>query len=110
MIKLSSETKVSLLLQGDESVDFYFRKPTNKELNDFLDSRYEMGRRGKMKDNSIQARVDFFDLILTRVENLAGEDGMPITPDRKDEIPSNWKAAAIYKAFEDLDVGLDEKK
>lgn len=103
-MKLSAEHKVGITI-GDETVNFILRKPTNKELNDFLAERFEVGRKGKMKDHSLQARVDFFDTLLVRVENLEGPDGTPITgPDRKEEIPPNWKAAVIFKEFEDIEI------
>ncbi|MFH2073969.1 MAG: hypothetical protein ABIJ57_01290 [Pseudomonadota bacterium] len=103
-MKLSAEHRVELM-SGDETVTFILRQPTNKELNDFLAERYEVGRRGKMKDHSLQARIELFDLLLIAVENLEGTDGKPITgPDRKDEIPPNWKGAVIFKEFEDIEI------
>jgi hypothetical protein len=102
-MKLSSEHRVGITV-GDETFISILRNPTNKELNDFLEERYELGRKGKVKDHSLQARICFYDLLLTGVENLEAPDGSPVTPDRKDLIPANWKGAVIFKEFEDIDV------
>ncbi|MFH2073746.1 MAG: hypothetical protein ABIJ57_00170 [Pseudomonadota bacterium] len=105
-MRLSAEHRVGITV-GDETFVSILRKPTNKELNDFLGERFEVGRKGKMKDHSLQARVDFYDLLLIGVENLEGSDGQPITPEGKDQIPPNWKAAVVFKEFEDIEI--DEK-
>ena len=102
-MRLTNEHRVSLTI-GDESVNFTLRRPTNKELNDFLAERYDIGRKGKMRDNSLSARTAFFDLLLTEVENLEDPDGKIITPERKDEIPANWKSSVVFQAFEDIEI------
>lgn len=107
-MKLSKELKISLS-DGKETVVFTLRHPMKKELNKFMNSRYEVGRRGKIQDNSLNARIELFDSLLIGVENLEDASGAPINPDRKDEIPDNWKSAVIFQAFEDLEIGEIEK-
>jgi hypothetical protein len=106
-MRLTAEWKSTVTQEG-ETATFYFRNPTNKELSDFLDDRYELGRKGKVSDHTLAARSEFFDKLLKRVENLEGEDGTPITgPDRAADIPVNWKGNIIFRHFEDIEV--DEK-
>lgn len=105
MVKLGSEIKVGLLV-GNEEVSFSFREPTNAELNRFLSGRYSMSRGKSVNDKSFEARVAFFDLLLTKVENLEDEEGVLVTPEQKDKIPSNWKNTVILEAFESNEVSL----
>ena len=105
-MKLKKEIKIALTI-AEESVLFTLRKPTNEELNEFLGERYEVEKKGKLKDKSLTARVALFDTLLTGVENLTDENDNPIGPDRKAEIPANWKGSVIFKAFEDMEI--DEK-
>lgn len=105
-MKLKKEIKIALTI-GNESVLFTLRKPTNEELNEFLGERYEVEKKGKLKDKSLTARVALFDTLLVGVDNLTDENDNPIGPDRKDEIPANWKGSVIFKAFEDMEI--DEK-
>ncbi len=107
-MKLLKELKIPITV-GGETATFTLRQPTKKELNTFMASRYEVGRRGKMRDNSLDARIDLFDSLLIGVENLEDASGAPITPDRTDEIPDNWKSAVIFQAFEDIEIGEIEK-
>lgn len=92
---------------GDERVTFTFRRPTPKELNKFLSERYPTDRKKGMRDNSLQARVDFFDLLLTGIDNLSDAQGV-IGADRKDAVLPTWKNQLIYDEFEDVRV-VDEK-
>lgn len=105
-VKLGSEIKVELPV-GNEEVLFTFREPTNAELNRFLSGRFSMAMRGKqVNDKSVGARVEFFDLLITKVDNLEDEDGKPITAEQKDKIPSNWKNAVILEAFENTEASV----
>ena len=99
-MKLKSNVKISVRADG-ELVPLTLRQPTTKELNEFLASRYDV--RGGLTDNSINARCEFFDLLLTGVEDLEDDRG-PITVDRKDQIPSNWKNQIIFQLFETVEV------
>lgn len=102
-MKLTSEYRIELAVDKD-TVVFVLRRPTNKELNDFLSDRYDVGRRGRLKDRSIEARAEFFDLLLTGIENLEDESGAPVGPEKKELIPTNWKSAVIFSAFEDIEI------
>jgi hypothetical protein len=99
-MKLKNNFKVCVRVEG-EGVPLTLRRPTTQELNEFLASRYDV--RGGLTDNSINARCEFFDLLLTGVEDLEDDSG-PITVDRKDEIPSNWKNQIIFQLFETVEV------
>lgn len=105
-MRLSDEHRIDLTIAG-ETVTFILRDPTNRELNDFLAARYSTSRKGRLRDRSNQARAEFFDTLLTGVENLEDSDGSPVTPDKRDRIPLNWKSAVIFTEFEDVEV--DEK-
>lgn len=100
MVTLSDEITQSIEVQG-EKVTFTFRQPTKEELNKFMGSRYPVDRKNRPSDNSLKARVDFFDLLIIGIDNLADKTGT-IGPDRKDAVPANWKAAVIFQAFEDV--------
>ncbi len=97
-VKLRNEVKIGMDVAGEE-VLFTFRNPSNAELNRFLSGRFSMRGR-QMSDRSVQARVEFFDLLITGIENVEGEDGKPITAEQADKIPTNWKNAVILEAFE----------
>ncbi len=105
MARLSREREATVTVQGEE-VKFYFREPSNKELNDFLSSRWTTGKKGKVDDRSHEARCEFFDKLLVRVENLEDPEGNPVTPERKELIPANWKADMVFKLFEDADIDV----
>lgn len=102
-MKLTNEHRVALNF-GDEQVVFTLRNPSNKELNDFMASRWDIKRRGKLKDNTIEARAALFDKLLTGVENLEDTAGVPIGPDRPGEIPENWKSSVIFQLFEEVEI------
>ena len=100
----NSELKATVTV-GEEEVEFSLREPTNEEQNKFLGKRYKM-KRNKMEDKSLDARVEFFDLLLTGVNNLEDADGKPITPERKDLIPNRWKDKVVFRLFEDDDIEI----
>lgn len=105
MAKLTKEIRAKVKVDGEDVV-FVLRKPTNEELNGCLAKRYEVSKRGKdVKDASYLARVELFDQLLTGVENLEDDNG-PITVGRKSEIPPNWKAEIVFKAFEDNEIEI----
>ena len=106
MAKLLNEIKASVELSDGDAV-FTLRKPTNEELNNFLAKRYEVSRKGKdVRDNSLQSRVELFDQLLVKVENLEDGNGQPITTADKAQIPANWKADIIFKSFEDNEITI----
>lgn len=105
-VRLGNEIKIGLEV-GNEEVLFTLREPTNAELNKFLAGRFSLTMRGKqVNDKSVEARVAFFDLLITNVENLEDADGTPITADNADKIPDNWKNAVILEAFENTGVSV----
>ena len=95
----------AVLKVGAEEVKFTFREPTNRELNNFLSGRFNM-RGKKMDDKSVEARVEFFDLLIVKIENVEDAQGQPITAEGKENIPTNWKNAAILEAFETTEVEI----
>ena len=68
--------------------------------------RYSVDRKNRMKDRSLAARINFFDLLLTEVENLDDRDGTPITVDKKGSIPANWKNDIIFQTFEQVEIDI----
>lgn len=102
-VSLGKQIKGSITV-GAEEVTFTFRQPSNAELNQFLNARYQMGRRARMQDNSIEERARFFDLLLVDIENLVDAEGAAVGPDRKDLVPLNWKSGLIFTLFEDAEV------
>lgn len=104
-LQLKREWDAVIEQDGDKAV-FHFRQPSNKELNDFLGARYSVGRRNRMNDNSLPARCEFFDRLLTGVDDLVDPDGQPITAERKDAIPVNWKGQIIFEKFESDEVDV----
>lgn len=104
MVKLGSEVKVGLEVNG-EQVLITFRQPTNAEINRFLSNRFTMRGR-QMNDRSVQARVEFFDLLVTRIENVEDEHGQAVGAEQTEKIPANWKNAAILQAFEDTEANI----
>lgn len=105
-MQLSGEFSRAITV-GQETATFTLQTPTPEELNTFLAARYETSRKGRLRDNSIAARVAFFDLLLIRVENLEDSSGGAIGPDRCRLIPANWKNTIIFYEFEDIEI--DEK-
>lgn len=102
-VKIGNIDLTATLSVGDEEVEFIFREPSNEEQNKFIAKRYEV-KRNKMKDNSLAARVEFFDLLLTGVNNLVDDKEKPITPARKELIPNRWKDKLVFRLFEDDEV------
>jgi hypothetical protein len=95
-MRLSNEIEVQV---GDDG-RIVLRQPTNKEWNEFTAARFPMKRGGqRMVDKSHIARVDLFDLIVVKIDNI--EDGAgPITVDTKDRLPDWIKQDVIFRAFE----------
>ena len=107
MARLLKEIRFKIddaFLPEDAEVFVTLRRPTPKETSDFMGSRWEAGKGGRMKDYSHEARCEFFDLLLTKVEGFEGDDGQPVTPERKELIPGNWKGTVILKNFELIEI------
>lgn len=75
MAKIGAERKVSLHLDdGDASL--FFRQPTNEELNNYFAKGLELQAQAKDKRaNLVPLRVQMFDSLLVRVENLEDQHG-----------------------------------
>ena len=100
-MKLTSNKKFEV---KDTDVIFTLRNPTNEEINKYYASKLDIS--GKtVKDNSVQARCELFDLLLTNIENLEDDNGI-VTTDRKNAIPLKWKGEAIFKAFDESEIDL----
>lgn len=102
MARLKSEFEVEVPL-GGEIVSFTLRNPSNEELNNFLEARWNTATG---EDNAYKARCEFFDKILVNVKNLEDPAGHAITHERPDAIPSQWKAFSIVKLFEKDTVNI----
>lgn len=105
MARLTNEIRATKKLNGEDVV-MLLRLPTNEEVNDFLVQRYEHRGGKKMKDISYQARTEFFDLLLVKVENLEDSEGVSVTPERKELIPAHWKAEIIFNCFENNEIDI----
>jgi hypothetical protein len=100
---------------GDHPI-LVLRRPTEKELSEFLDARFSReGRTVSIKPS--EARVAFIDSLLVdckRIE-VKGPDQkrVPLTPERSDwkgRIPANWKTTICIKAFEEEVVVTPEEE
>lgn len=85
--------------------------PEDTTLKAFLNNRFDTGKRGKLKDNSVEAAEKFVEKILHSTENIedVNEQGdvvpMDSMPNWKKDIPLNWKlaiAAHFMEAETDL--------
>lgn len=83
---------------GDKTVILIFREYTQKEYNEFMESRFVRGRRGKIIDKSMAARERFVNKLLKGIE-AEDADGNPdqvvyldSQGDQKELTPSveNW--------------------
>lgn len=108
-MQLQNEIRKSIGPDGDKAT-FTLRQPTNEELNEFLAARYQTSRHGRMRDNSIAARVAFFDTLLVGVENLTDCLGNPVTPETKQLIPTIWKTAIVFSEFENVEIDEELEK
>ena len=106
MARINKEFK-GVVRYKDEEITFTLREPSNEELNTFLASRLEIGKRkDKVKDRTHEARCAFFDFLLVGVENLEDAEGVAITPQSKELIPANWKSAVIFERFETEEIEI----
>ena len=104
MAKLGKGWKAEVPL-GDEIVTLHLREATNPEINKFKGSRY-ITKGKRMDDKSNEAREELFDKLCTGIENLESHDDTPITVERIEEVPSNWKHDIIFQKFEDTDIDV----
>lgn len=74
------------------------REPTNREWNEFDQARYPISR-NKVKFNATAARVNLFDKLVIRLENIEDNNG-PIGLEELGRIPDRVKADVVFKAFE----------
>ena len=98
-MKLSAEIKINI---GEDGI-VTLREPTNAEWNNFTAKRYPFGRRGRMIDNSTEARVELFDKLILKIENLEDAQGL-ITIETKERMPARIKSSIIFNAFETEEV------
>lgn len=78
------------------------REPTIEELNAYQAERLDLRPGSAPADRLTQAKkaqAQFFDLLITSVENLEDDQG-PVTPERKDVIPASWKHDAVLQQFD----------
>jgi len=102
--------------EGENNPTLIIRRPSDKEMQRFLASRWE--RKGsKVVDRTIDARREFVDALLEGCERIEIEqaDGTytDLTPNGngwKDSIPLNWKTSLAMR-FEEQEAftGDDEK-
>jgi len=103
-MRLTNELKASVK-QGNEETVFTLKRPSNKEMNDFLAERVQAGG-GRIKDCSYEARCDLFDKLLIGISGLEDEKGAPVTVEKKSMIPSNWKAGVVFRLFESDEIDI----
>ena len=94
-MKFSAEVKINV---GEDGI-ITLREPTNAEWNNFAGRRYPISKKGKIIDNSMEARTELFDVLVLKIENIEDTRG-PITIETKERIPARIKSAVIFHAFE----------
>jgi len=95
-LKLLDHIEVTV---GDDG-HIELRQPTNKEWDEFSNARFPVKRGGaRMVDRSNKARIAFFDLLVTKIDNVEDSAG-PITVDTKERLPDWLKQDVIFRAFE----------
>lgn len=111
----AGEPIVATLTVGQEEVSFTFPGWDDEELQaairELLAGRQQI-RRNQVKDTSLQARLRFFDRVVTgcdgyEVRDPAGGGGwVPVTTldNWRDKIPSSWKSAVVTQVFEERQV------
>ena len=97
MVQLYDEIEVTIKPDGK----IYLRQPTTAEWNHFTGARFTV-RRGKKTpdDNSGAARVELFDVLFLRLENITVGDGSAATCET---LPPWLKTDTIGDAFENRD-------
>jgi len=66
-IAFDNQVRVAIDVQG-ETVTFVFRRPTAKEVSDFLSKRF-VQKRNKVQSRLYEARQEFIDQIIIDIEN-----------------------------------------
>lgn len=110
---------------GDAAVILVFREYTQQEFQEFMESRFSIGRRGKMKDNGMAARVKFADRLLvdilaedasgnpdyvTYIDPGSGEERTldPEVEGWQNYVNPSWKQAAVLE-LETVDARLEDQ-
>ena len=93
------EIKREVTLTVDDG-EVTFRRPTNAEISEFHRRAFPMGKKGKVRNNLLEAQVWYFDLLVTGLANFR-DDGKPIAIDDTSAIPNDWKQSMIVEAFGD---------
>ena len=95
-----AKVQQSIRLTFNEDGAVLLRHPTVEEYNDFLAAGYPSLRGGRLSAaNSVDARVAFFDKLVTGFENIEDDDGQ-ITVETKDRFPVEYKVECIFVAFD----------
>lgn len=104
MAKIQS-TIVRNIKFGDEPAKFTARQPTNKEYNEYLADKSCMGSKSKkeLQLHHDRARVNLFDKIITKIEDLEDETG-PVTLERLDAVPLPAKVQFIAATIDDIEI------
>lgn len=110
MAKLPNGARVRLPLStGDAFI--ILREPTNEEMNAYQAEKFNVSDNagpGDVMMHTKRAQGKFFDLLLTEIEDLEDDQG-PVTVERKDVIPLNYKAEIVFRRFDRVPIALDEK-
>ena len=96
------EKKVTLHLE-DGDAGLTLRQPSNEEINEYHLALYDINGEGKEQmAERIRVRSEFFDKLITGVENLEDEEGNALDSEGcKRVLRSLSKAAISQKLFED---------
>jgi hypothetical protein len=85
---------------------FVFKQPSAAQLNAYTQAKFPtIGRR--VKNNMVPAQVKFFDLWITRMENVSA-DGKPVTVENKQDLPAHVKCQLMSELFDRPFVDTEE--
>ena len=94
---LRDEVEVTV---GDDG-KIWLREPSNSEWNHFVGARFKTKRGGQqLQDNSSRARVELFDTLFDRMENINEPKSKGGDPCTCATLPNWIKQDVIFRALE----------
>lgn len=112
-MRLDENLRFTIQMGEEKNPVLILRQPTARELKTFLQGRF-VRKGNKIQDVSVEARENFVNALLERVENVevkglhGGYVEIMTLPDWKDRIPLNWKTSIAIK-FEEAEVVSQEE-